>query len=249
MKSRIRYILILAFLVFISFYYGGVIKKNILWINDVIIGNFYNLKEYVYNNISKHFNQAEQISYLKKRNQELENSSILATTFANELNRLLEDRNSTQYFPRISLVRAISYVQINDYKRVWLDLVKNYENKNRGLIYKGFTAGISINKDGRVMALLQGDDQCVFSVYIGKDKVPGLIQGRNGKIYVNFIPKWAKIKIGDEILTSGLDGIFFAGIPVGVITKINDEDMYQSAEIDPYAKINIPAYFYIVDNL
>lgn len=169
MKSRIRYILILAFLVFISFYYGGVIKKNILWINDVIIGNFYNLKEYVYSNISKHFNQAEQISYLKKRNQELENSSILATTFANELNRLLEDRNSTQYFPRISLVRAISYVQINDYKRVWLDLVKNYENKNRGLIYKGFTAGISINKDGRVMALLQGDDQCVFSVYIGKD--------------------------------------------------------------------------------
>lgn len=49
-------------------------------------------------------------------------------------------------------------------------LEQNSVGKNRGLIYQGYTAGIAINKNGRAMALLQGDDQCVFSVYIGKSK-------------------------------------------------------------------------------
>lgn len=99
------------------------------------------------------------------------------------------------------------------------------------------------------MALLQGDDQCVFSVYIGKSKAPGLIQGEDGRIVVKFIPKWAKINIGDEILTSGLDNIFFSDIPVGIVNRIDDEDMYQSVEVKPYVKISIPAYLYVVDNL
>ncbi|EAK3865575.1 rod shape-determining protein MreC, partial [Campylobacter jejuni] len=111
------------------------------------------------------------------------------------------------------------------------------------------TAGIAINKNGRAMALLQGDDQCVFSVYIGKSKAPGLIQGEDGRIVVKFIPKWAKINTGDEILTSGLDNIFFSDIPVGIVNRVNDEDMYQSVEVKPYVKISIPAYLYVVDNL
>ncbi|MCH3853896.1 rod shape-determining protein MreC, partial [Campylobacter jejuni] len=64
-----------------------------------------------------------------------------------------------------------------------------------------------------------------------------------------FIPKWAKINIGDEILTSGLDNIFFSDVPVGIVSAIKDEDMYQSVEVKPYANINIPAYLYIIDSL
>ncbi|HHY1238936.1 TPA: rod shape-determining protein MreC, partial [Campylobacter jejuni] len=178
-----------------------------------------------------------------------EDIAVKVTSFANQLNRILEDQNSTKYLPQVSLTRVISYVQLNDYKKLWLDWSKIPVGKNRGLIYQGYTAGIAINKNGRAMALLQGDDQCVFSVYIGKSKAPGLIQGEDGRIVVKFIPKWAKINIGDEILTSGLDNIFFSDIPVGIVNRIDDEDMYQSVEVKPYVKISIPAYLYVVDNL
>ncbi|MCX2682634.1 rod shape-determining protein MreC [Campylobacter sp. MIT 21-1685] len=245
--NKIHYILILVFLVLISFYYGGFIKKNVLSVNNFIIENIYEAKDYIANAISKHFNQAKQISLLKKRNEELERTSILATTFANELNRLLEDKNSTQYFPHISLVKTISYVQINDYKKLWLNLFESKSAKIKGLIYNGYTAGIAINKDGRAMALLQGDEKCIFSVYIGKNKSPGLIQGKNGMVVVRYIPKWAEVDINDEILTSGLDNIFFPGIPVGIVSKINNEDMYKSVEVKPYAELNTPSYLYIVD--
>ena len=46
MKNKIFYVLVLAFLVFISFYYGGLIKQNVLRVNDFVIGNFYNIKDY-----------------------------------------------------------------------------------------------------------------------------------------------------------------------------------------------------------
>jgi len=249
MKNKILYVLIFAFLVFVSFYYGGLIKKNILLANDFVITKLYDFKDFLSEKISKHFNQAEQISLLKEKNKELERSSILLGTFANELNRLLEDQNSSRYFPDVSLARVISYVQVNDYNKVWLDESKSKNTKNRGLIYQGYTAGIAINKEGRTMALLQGDDKCIFSVSIGKEQIPGLIQGYNGKLFVKFIPKWARLKEGDEILTSGLDEIFFAGVPVGIVSKIIDEEMYQSVEVKPYAKLNIPAYLYVVERL
>ncbi|EAI8832233.1 rod shape-determining protein MreC [Campylobacter coli] len=249
MKNKLIFVLILFFLVFISFYYGGLVKKNALMVNDVVLEKIYGVKDFITESFSKHFNQAEQIEQLKARNQELEYAAVLTTSFANQLNHILEDKNSTRYLPQVSLARAISYVRLNDYKRLWLDLAKVSPNKNKGLIYKGYTIGIAINKEGRAMALLQGDEQCVFSVYVGKNKAPGLVQGEEGKMKVKFIPKWAKINIGDEILTSGLDNIFFSDVPVGIVSMIEDEDMYQSVEVKPYASINIPAYLYVVDNL
>ncbi|TKX28395.1 rod shape-determining protein MreC [Campylobacter sp. MIT 12-5580] len=247
MKNKIRGVLILSFLVFISFYYGGSIKKNVLFINDIIITTYYDVKDYMSESISEHFNQVDQIRALKAQNKQLEEATALISTFANQLNLLLEDKNSTQYLPKVSLVKAISYAQISDYNRLWLSTTHFNGTQNRGLIYQGYTAGIAILKNDRPMALLQSDEQCAFSVYIGKDKIPGVLQGNGNKVIVKFIPKWQSIHIGDEVLTSGLDNIFFSGVPVGKITKIDDSDMYQSAEIEPFVKVNIPAYMYMVE--
>lgn len=248
MKNKIRNVLILTFLIFMSFYYGGYIKKVVLVINDTLINAYYSSKNYIVDTINEHFNQVEEIRILRAKNESLEQMSMLVSTFANQLNMLLEDKNSSQYFPKVSLVKAISYVQISDYNRVWLSFSSTLNNtRNRGLIYQGYTAGIAIVKDGRLMALLQGDEQCTFSVYVGKSKIPGVAQGKNGKVIIKFIPKWEKINVGDEVLTSGLDEIFFSGVPVGKVVNVFSEDMYQSAEIETFAQINIPSYMYMVE--
>ncbi|KAA6225184.1 MULTISPECIES: rod shape-determining protein MreC [unclassified Campylobacter] len=249
MKNKVIYVLIFAFLVFVSFYYGGLIKKNVLVVNDYVIKSAYDFKDFVSEKISIHFNQIEQIENLKEKNEKLESLGMLVGTLSNEINRLLEDKNSTHFLPNVSLARVISYVQMNDYTKVWLDGTKSTPNKNKGLLYQGYSVGILIDKDARPMALLQGDEKCIFSVYIGDNKAPGFIQGHNGKIMVKYIPRWASFKVGDEILTSGLDNIFFAGVPVGVVTRVVDEDIYLSAEVKPYAQLNIPAYVYVIDRL
>lgn len=248
MKSKIRNVLILAFLVFIAFYYGSAIKANALIANDSVIGVYYAVRDYIIDTLNQHFNQAEQIANLQERNRNLEEANSLVATFANELNLILEDKNSTQYLPKVSLARAISYVQIGNYQRIWLSVNNFNTNKNKGLIYQGFSAGIAVNKEGRAMALLQGDENCVFSVYIGKDRIPGILQGDNGKIVVKYIPKWQRVEIGDEVFTSGLDEIFFAGVPVGKVIAIVEDDMYQSVELEAFAKVNTPAFLYMVQS-
>lgn len=247
MKNKIRNTLILGFLIFISFYYGSVIKNNVLIFNDTVINAYYDSKNYLKEFISEHFNQAEQIRILREQNKILEEANALVSTFASQLNLFLEDKNSSQYFPQVSLVRAVSYVQISNYDRIWLSSSSFSGSKNRGLIYQGYTAGIAIAREGRPMALLQTDEQCVFSVVVGKEKIPGVVQGRNGKVIVKFIPKWEKIKAGDEVLTSGLDEVFFSGVPVGRVINVFSDDMYQSAELEPFAKIDLPSYMYIIE--
>lgn len=247
MKNKIRNTLILGFLIFISFYYGSVIKNNVLLFNDTVINAYYDSKNYLKELISEHFNQAEQIRILREQNKILEEANALVSTFASQLNLFLEDKNSSQYFPQVSLVRAVSYVQISNYDRIWLSSSSFSGSKNRGLIYQGYTAGIAIAREGRPMALLQTDEQCVFSVVVGKEKIPGVVQGRNGKVIVKFIPKWEKIKAGDEVLTSGLDEVFFSGVPVGRVINVFSDDMYQSAELEPFAKIDLPSYMYIIE--
>ncbi len=247
MKNKIRNTLILGFLIFISFYYGSVIKNNVLIFNDAVINAYYDSKNYLKELISEHFNQAEQIRILREQNKILEEANALVSTFASQLNLFLEDKNSSQYFPQVSLVRAVSYVQISNYDRIWLSSSSFSGSKNRGLIYQGYTAGIAIAREGRPMALLQTDEQCVFSVVVGKEKIPGVVQGRNGKVIVKFIPKWEKIKAGDEVLTSGLDEVFFSGVPVGRVINVFSDDMYQSAELEPFAKIDLPSYMYIIE--
>lgn len=248
MKNKIRYLLIVSFLLFMSLYFGGFVKKGVLGVNDRVIEQYYNAKNAVIDTINEHFNQVKEIRFLRAKNEALEQSSTLLSTFANQLNMILEDKNSTLYYPQISLVKAISFVQISNYTKIWLSFSGALAGtRNQGLIFQGYTAGIAVVKDGRLMGILQGDEDCTFSVYVGKKKIPGVAQGRNGRVVVKFIPKWEKINVGDEVLTSGLDEIFFSGVPVGRVVSVLSEDMYQSAELETFAKINIPSYMYLIE--
>ncbi|WP_300702202.1 rod shape-determining protein MreC [uncultured Campylobacter sp.] len=249
MKSKIYAILILSFLIFVSLYYGEKIKNSVLKINDFVINFSYDIGGYIADSISEHLNQAEQIRLLKEQNHKLEEANALVSTFANQLNLLLEDKNSSQHFPQVSLVRAISYTRLDNYNRLWLSSTSFTGNKNKGLIYKGYTAGIAVLDDNRPMALLQQDEDCVFSVYIGKDKVPGVLQGLGNSVSIKFIPKTKNINLGDTVYTSGLDNIFFSGVPVGTVKEIIDDEVYQSALIEPFVEISLPSYMYMIDSL
>ena len=49
------------------------------------------------------------------------------------------------------------------------------------------------------------------------------------------------------VYTSGLDNVFFAGVGVGIIESIKEDDMYKNALVKPYVSLNIPSYLYIIE--
>ncbi|KEA45939.1 rod shape-determining protein MreC [Campylobacter mucosalis] len=247
MKTKILLFIFVIFLVSLSIYKGSQISSVTINFGNFVSSAYLNAIQLVKDTINEHFRQVVQINSLREQNAELERSATLLATFANELNEISKNKNLAIYDPKIKLVRTLGYVNISDYNKFYISGFKDYNaSKIYGLIYQGNSAGVVASKDDKPVALLQNDPKSIFSVYIGDEKIPGIAHGNKTGVVVKFIPQWLSPKVGDEVFTSGLDGIFFGGVPVGRVVKILEESSYKSAVIEPYLKANTPKFLYVI---
>ena len=244
-RNRYLILVLITILLLIKYSYNELLRDPVLNITYEIKKGYVDFVKNIKGTIDLHFEQKKSIEKLQKEVKELRKSAVLSSAFAGKLRSILKDK-SPIYSPELNITRAISYVRLADYNRVWLDFKAPKKDKIYGLLYQGYSAGIVINKNGKSLGLLQGDEKCIFSVYIGDKKIPGVIFGDKDDMIIRYIPAWTKVKVGDEVYTSGLDDIFFEGIKVGKVTNVIKEESYISAVVKPYAKIAVPGYFHIV---
>lgn len=94
--------------------------------------------------------------------------------------------------------------------------------------------------------LLVCDPACRVSAKVAKINAFGLVRGSGTdlkgqpKARIDFINKDAEVRVGDEVVTSGLAGergVFPEGIRIGFIEKVyrDESGLYQSAELAPSA--------------
>jgi len=199
----------------------------------------------------EHFAQQETIERLMHEAERYRQSHLTLHEMATEFNALLAENNSSFHFdPRVSLVRVISYANFADMNKLWLQMEEFNASRIYGLVYNERVAGIVTQRDGRPLALLNGDHQCTYAVFIGPNKAPGIVQGQNSnRMLVQYIPTWITVSVGDDVVTSGLDSLFFGGIKVGIVRSIELTGGYQSAVIEPYYKGNDPDYFHVITRI
>ena len=244
--NRFKALVLIAFFAVISLVFGSDISRFFVGVSNGSLNWYYSAKNSIIDSINEHFNQEKEINRLREENAELKKSAVLLSTFAHELDQILLDKNSSKFEPNVKLVRALSYINIKDYNKFWIKFDDFNTSQIYGLIKDGYTAGIVTNNNNRPQAIMQHDTKSVFSVYVGDEKIPGFANGDGRNLIVKFIPQWLSPKVGDEVYTSGLDDIFFAGISVGKVEKILDEDLYKSAVVKPYASVKLPAFLYVI---
>jgi len=245
--SKFKFIFFIAIFVVVSLKYGGNVRGIFSKNANSVISVYLDIKTTVEQSVTEHFAQQKEIKDLRIANRNLENSAEVLSAFASKLNDVLKLNDVEEYEPKVKLVRSIAYANLNDYYKVWIDYKDFNSSRIYGLLNRGSSAGIVIEKDGNPMALLLGDPKSIFSVFIGEDKIPGVVMGKNKEVHVNYIPLWMNPKVGDEVTTSGLDGIFFGGVGVGIVTKIIKEELSKTAIIEPYSRISIPSYYHIIE--
>ena len=152
-----------------------------------------------------------------------------------ELKKLLDDKSSTS----LNLITA----------KIILD--KDSPFINSVIINKGSNAGIKkgmavidyANLVGRIVevnylssrVLLLKDLNSRIPVVIEPNGEQAILSGTNSDdMQLNFLPKNHKLEIGNLIFTSGKDGIFFPGIPVGNVKIVNQEKVIASLLSDSY---------------
>jgi len=246
MSSKLKFFLLAILFIFISLQYGWLARKHVANFSTTVTKKYLTITQGFDEFIKEHLKQKRTIRKLKERNSVLEQSAILSVAFASKLNDLLEANGKAPYDPKLELVQAISYANLGNHYRVWLDFEDFDHEKIYGLVYGGYSAGIAISEGGKPLALLQGDPKSIFSVNIGEGDIPGVAMGNGETIHVKYIPLWMEPKIGDEVVTSGKDTIFFPGVPVGKVVEIVLEESYQSVIVRPYASVKAPIYLYAI---
>ena len=202
--------------------------------------------------IEKHFDQANSIEKLKIENNELKEYKILYETAQSQLNTLKEfltNIDIPENKVKIELVKVLSYINYNDFTKVWLD--KQLEDEAiLGLIADNYAAGIALNKNGRAVGLLNGNKDCSYAVFIGEGKAPGIITASDtqDELQIKFIPIWAEINKGDEVITSGMDNIFFEGLKVGRVIEVTNLADMKVATVKSYVNVLKKKYFYTYKN-
>ena len=84
---------------------------------------------------------------------------------------------------------------------------------------------------GEARVLLLIDSNCKVSAILQDSREPGVVAGTR----MTYVDRNAKIKTGENVITSGLGGIFPKGILIGTVVKaeLNRQGMYQDVEIKP----------------
>jgi len=236
-------------LVLIALFYKNyqvLTEKAINFSND-IKSTIVTQKKSITDSISTHFNQIQQIEELKRKIKELEPKASLSVALGSKLNHLLKETDLTFYHPKLHLVQVLGYQRMQDKNRLWLEFPTFVKDKNYGLIYQGFTAGIIRESANQPLAILQSCKESLFSVFIGNTQIQGIAFGAGETIKIKYIPSYENPLVGDEVITSGNDKIFYEGIKVGTVTEIEKKDMYKIATVKPYVNPKQAHFFYAVE--
>ena len=124
-------------------------------------------------------------------------------------------------------------------------------------INKGITSGIAKNMVtvtplgpvGRVRRLLPNsanitlitDVNSSVSVRLQPSRIEGILQGSGEDICtLQYISKDVDVRIGEKVITSGLDGIYPKGLLIGYVTSVRKEDaeIFQIIEVKPLQNLN-----------
>jgi rod shape-determining protein MreC len=102
----------------------------------------------------------------------------------------------------------------------------------------GRTLGPLSLKEGRVQ--LMTDNESGVGVFSQASRVSGVLSGDGeGKCVLKFVLATLEISEGEEVLTSGKDGIFPSGILVGKIAAVlTDASLFKTIIVEPYFDIH-----------
>jgi len=255
MKGRfLVVILVILFIIIVVTRKNDSISNLFLGIVNPIKQTYTNMTREVGDKSKSYLYQQEQIEKLIKVNMLLREYLLEQKHYIRQVQDLFEKIPSLERVPKdsIEIVQTISYVKLNSFSQIILtkpDFLSSDDGVLFGLIQGKVVAGVAEIKNDNLYGSLTSNSKCRFSVFVGEDRVPGVAIGMDTKkMVIKFIPTWSDIKKGDEVVTSGIDNIFFANIPVGVVESVEPLSNYKVAYIKSYADILHPNYFYMITN-
>lgn len=188
-------------------------------------------------------NAAKENEYLRKNVEKL-NLSLMRFAEVEEENTRLKGilGMASELEADIIGARVIANDPYAEFKTITIDQgYKNGVSKNMVVVgRKGLIGKIGEVAYRTSKVLLINDLNNSADAMDIRSRVRALMVGRYNKVELEYLHRTSDVKDGDAIITSGLDGVYPKGIPIGVIknTKIDPHGIFQEAEVEPLEDFN-----------
>jgi len=97
--------------------------------------------------------------------------------------------------------------------------------------------------------LLITDNSSGVDALVQRNRVRGVVTGSYPKgCQLQYVSREEEIREGDQLITSGMDGLFPKGIPIGVVSKsqVSSWDLFLEVEITPHVSFKQLETVYVV---
>ncbi len=250
--SLFTLLIISTFVLSLEYFKTGPVDKFRSFTKDIIFkgsyfisGPFVYIKDNYYK-LKNHIQMYDEYSNLKNKNYDIESLKNENKFYKSEnikLKKLIDERNI--YSKNYVLSKVLLDQQSPFLKSVII---------NKGLKH-GIKAGVAVKEKsyfvGKIInvnlltsrILLASDLNSKIPVIIEPSGVNAILSGRGQNEYaeLEYLPKQKKIKVGDVVYTSGIDGVISDAIPVGKIFEI-DENLFVDFFVDfnqlQFVKVN-----------
>ncbi len=179
--------------------------------------------------------------------------------------KLLQDENT-------ELREQLSFFQSNNFSHIGADVIgKNIEPLGNTLIVnRGSRDGVKegnavivsngvligkiakVEEESSLVRLLNDNQSKIAATVLNHDKSLGVIEGGYGiSVRMNFIPQQEDVRVGDLIVTSGLESGMPRGLFIGNIAAIEKEayEPFQRATLSPAAPLSSLSVVSVITNI
>ena len=173
---------------------------------------------------------------------EQEKNRYIEAEYENIRLRGLLDLKSTGAV-RVSAAEVFARDPVNWFQILWINKGSNDDIKRdmiavtpAGIV--GKIHNVYVNRSGIILIT---DVNSSVAVRIQTSRVDGILQGRGGgSCYLKYVQKNSNVRVGDKVITSGLDGLYPEGLLAGHVASVRSGDKYlfQEIEVEPAQNIS-----------
>ncbi len=198
-------------------------------------------------------NLARDNSSLKQQNFELEAKLAQLQTIQSQNQQLRRDLNFKDEHKELRLLAAnvIGYSPTGLHQAVTIDRGKRDGlRENQAAIGDGHLIGEVKNvSDSTAEVWLLNNPSLLTPVMLAGSQTIGILKGSIQGLIVENIPLDAKVKTGDNVVTSSLEGLYPSGIVIGKVEEIvsSKEEIFLTLRVSSPVNINSVSQLYIVE--
>ena len=144
-------------------------------------------------------------------------------------NKLLTDLLNFATLPDVKYVSAKVVAEESDaFAQAMVAYVGNEDVKKGDVVLsdKGVVGRIDTVRSSYAKIITLVDINSKIPVMIEKNRVRGILSGNNTPFpRLTFVPLDAEVSVGDKIVTSGVSGVFPAGLPIGQVVSVSKNEI------------------------